>query len=130
MESFFQITEWYLVLGLVFVLLLAFTIVFYFFVPKKRLCKYCKSIKTRHKNQERNFCCEECDKKIRFSDAIWEEPNLHCPIHGIVMDKRIILDSNDIVVHECPDPSCHIMLLNKTRLKEISLLELEFYPKS
>ena len=97
--------------------------------PKKKLCHVCKKTKTNNKNDEGLLICEECDHKQLLQNAEHEEPALLCPIHtDKVMDIRILPDFKGFIVHECPHPSCNIMVIDKRRLKDITFGELEFYP--
>lgn len=108
----------FFILGIIFIIL-----------SKKKLCAYCEAKKTRHRNEDGKLCCEACNNRLRYVDAIHEKPDLLCPIHGSLMDKRIILETKNLVIHECSNPTCHIIILDKRQLRQISLLELNFYPE-
>jgi len=99
--------------------------------PSKKPCQNCKK-QTRDSNQNGPMC-EACRHADLFKEATKNGPQLLCPIHQQWMEKRIILDTNyantpNVVVHECPDPTCSLIIFNKDRLHQITMQSLDFYP--
>ncbi len=92
-------------------------------IPKKKLCHYCSTRKTKKKDINDQPRCDDCYHQQLFEKAILDNPILFCPRDGTTMEIKLAKDTNNTIVHECP--TCHHILSNKTFFNEATLgLEL------
>jgi len=99
-------------------------IVVIFFWPRRHLCQQCKTKKTHRQEKKDVYICRDC----HYDNLLLEEkPVLFCPHDGKKMEKRLLKEPENIVVHVCPDPQCQTVVINNKALRQIAVMPVKFY---
>ncbi|EKD25505.1 MAG: hypothetical protein ACD_80C00041G0004 [uncultured bacterium (gcode 4)] len=107
-------------------IILAFILMMLIFVPKKKLCQNCNTVKTRKSKKGVPFCdnCSYDESIKRASDG---KIPLLCPHDQKEMTKKMVKDLKNVIIDICPQ--CGTIVLNKRQLKDITIMEMDLYPE-
>lgn len=111
----------YLIFGTIALITLCVIIII---IPKKKLCHYCGTKKTKKRDINDQPRCDDCYHQQLFDKAILDNPILFCPRDGITMEIKLAKDADNTIIHECP--TCHNILTSKKFFNEATL-GLGFY---